>query len=75
MAVFTFLEEYDFSGKTVVPFTSYGTSGFGNSLASIQKSVGNDVTITEGLAVQEDNMQNLSARVTAWLQEIELIGA
>ena len=68
MAVFTFLEEYDFSGKTVVPFTSYGTSGWGNSLASIQRSVGNHVTMVEGLAVQEENMQNLSTRVTTWLQ-------
>ena len=68
MAVFTFLEEYDFSGKTVVPFTSYGTSGWGNSLASIQRSAGNHVTMVEGLAVQEENMQNLSTRVTTWLQ-------
>ena len=70
MAVFTFLEEYDFSGKTVVPFTSYGTSGWGNSIASIQKSVGDHTTIAEGFSVQEDNMQNLSTRVAAWLQEI-----
>ena len=70
MAVFTFLEEYDFSGKTVVPFTSYGTSGWGNSIASIQKSVGDHATIAEGFSVQEDNMQNLSTRVAAWLQEI-----
>ena len=26
MVVFTFLEEYDFSGKVVAPFSSYGTA-------------------------------------------------
>ena len=72
MAVFTFLEEYDFSGKTIVPFTSYGTSGWGNSLTSIQRSVGNNATMVEGFSVQEDDMQNLSTRVTAWLQGIGL---
>ena len=72
MVVFTFLEEYDFSGKTIVPFTSYGTSGWGNSLASIQRSVGNNATIAEGFSVQEDDMQDLSARVTTWLQGLEL---
>ena len=72
MVVFTFLEEYDFSGKTVVPFTSYGTSGWGNSLASIQRSVGNNATIVEGFSVQEDDMQDLSARVTTWLQGLGL---
>lgn len=73
MVVFTFLEEYDFSGKTVVPFTSYGESVWGQSIASIQKSVGNNATIVEGLAVQEENMQDLSAKVTAWLQELALV--
>lgn len=72
MAVFTFLEEYDFSGKRVVPFTSYGTSGWGNSIASIQKSVGDHAAIIEGFSVQEDDIQNLPAKVAAWLQEIEL---
>ena len=72
MAVFTFLEEYDFSGKTIVPFTSYGASGWGNSLTSVQRSVGNNATMAEGFSVQEDDMQNLSARVTAWLQGIGL---
>ena len=72
MVVFTFLEEYDFSGKTIVPFTSYGTSGWGNSLASIQRSVGNNATIVEGFSVQEDDMQDLSARVTTWLQGLGL---
>ena len=72
MAVFTFLEEYDFSGKTIVPFTSYGTSGWGNSLTSIQRSVGNNATMVDGFSVQEDDMQNLSTRVTAWLQGIGL---
>ena len=68
MAVYTFLEEYDFSGKTIVPFTSYGTSGWGNSLTSIQRAVGNHATMAEGFSVQEDDMQNLSARVSTWLQ-------
>ena len=72
MVVFTFLEEYDFSGKTIVPFTSYGTSGWGNSLASIQRSAGNNATIAEGFSVQEDDMQDLSARVTTWLQGLGL---
>lgn len=73
MAVFTFLEEYDFSGKTVVPFTSYGESVWGQSITSIQKSVGNHATIAEGFAVQEENMQDLSAKVNAWLQGLALV--
>ena len=71
MVVFTFLEEYDFSGKVVAPFSSYGTSGWGSSLESIQEAIGSGADLVEGFCVQEDNMQNLSSEVAAWLQELE----
>ena len=72
MPVFTFLEEYSFAGKTIIPFTSYGESVWGRSLDSIQNAVGNDAEIAEGLAVQEHNMQDLPTRVAAWLQGLDL---
>lgn len=28
MPLYTFLEQYDFSGKTIIPFTTHGGSGF-----------------------------------------------
>ena len=71
MVVFTFLEEYDFSGKTVAPFSSYGTSGWGDSLESIREAIGSGANLVEGFCVQENNMQNLSSEVAAWLQELE----
>ena len=33
MAVYTFLESYDFSGKTVIPFATSGGSGLGKTEA------------------------------------------
>ena len=35
MAIFSFIEEYDFSGKTVVPFCAHGTGGLVSSTADI----------------------------------------
>lgn len=67
MPVFTFLEEYDFSGKTVIPFTTYGDGGFGRSVTSIQEIL-SDATILDGLAVQEHELESASAEVTEWLQ-------
>ena len=32
----TFLESYDFSGKTIVPFCTSGSSGIGSSAANLQ---------------------------------------
>jgi len=37
MAVFTFLESYDFSGKTIIPFCTHEGSGIGNSERDIKK--------------------------------------
>jgi flavodoxin len=47
MAVFTFLESYDFSGKTIIPFCTNGGSKFGSSLESLKKECPKS-TILEG---------------------------
>lgn len=69
MPVFTFLEEYDFSGKTVVPFSVYGSSVWGNSISSI-KSTLPTATVLEGYCVQEHAMQNVNTDVSTWLKKI-----
>ena len=38
MAILTFLEEYDMSGKSIAPFCTHGGSGMGNSEKDIKKS-------------------------------------
>lgn len=37
MAVFTFLESYDFSGKTIVPYCTHEGSGLGSSERDIKR--------------------------------------
>lgn len=37
MCIFTFLEHFDFSGKTIKPFCTHEGSGFGNSISDIQR--------------------------------------
>ena len=69
MPVFTFLEEYDFTGKTVVPFSVYGSSVWGNSISSI-KSTLPTATILDGYCVQEHAMQNVNSDVNSWLKKI-----
>ena len=32
MPLYTFLEQYDFSGKTIIPFTVHGGSGFSRTI-------------------------------------------
>jgi flavodoxin len=44
----TFLESYDFSGKTIIPFCTSGGSGIGNTAERIRSIVGENVTVDEG---------------------------
>lgn len=44
----TFLEKYDFSGKTIVLFATSGGSGFGDTVENLRGSVASDAVIKEG---------------------------
>ncbi|MDE5620250.1 MAG: NAD(P)H-dependent oxidoreductase [Ruminococcus sp.] len=44
----TFLESYDFSGKTIILFATSGGSGFGNTVAELKCSVADNTVIKEG---------------------------
>ena len=72
MPVFTFLEEYDLSGKTVIPFTSYGNGVWGKSVNSLKETLPNS-TIKDGLAVQENNFNSMPQEVREWLLKLEII--
>lgn len=73
MAVYTFLESYDFSGKTLIPFNTSASSGFGRSLSGIQESAAG-ATILEGLALTEGELSEAESRVTSWLEGLALEG-
>ena len=44
----TFLESYDFSGKTIVLFATSGGSGFGKTADALRGSVASDTKLVEG---------------------------
>ena len=50
MAVFTFLESYNFAGKKIVPFCSHEGSGLGGSIRQIKMAVP-DANLTAGVAI------------------------
>lgn len=71
MAVFTFLESYDFSGKTICPLITHGGSGFSNSLNDI-KRLAPGARVAEGLAINGDNVANCDKEVEKWLRKVGL---
>ena len=73
MAVYTFLESYDFTGKTLIPFNTSASGGFGRSLTGIEESAAG-ATILEGLDLTEGELGDVENRVTTWLDSLGLNG-
>ena len=67
----TFLEQYDFSGKTVVPFCTNGGGGFGNSVETL-KELCSDADILEGYQVNGRSVSGSSGAVAQWLSGLGL---
>ncbi len=67
MPIASFLEEYDFSGKTILPFCSHGGGRFGQSLTAIAK-LAPDAAIGEGLSVHYSGGSALPGDVAEWLE-------
>ena len=67
MPIATFLEEYDFSEKTIIPFCSHGGGRFGQSLTAIAK-LAPDSTMGEGLSIHYSGGSALSDDVANWLK-------
>ncbi len=72
MPVATFLSEYDFSGKTIVPFCTHEGSRLGQSVADITKLCPQS-TILDGLAVRGRDVKNARNEVSGWLRELGMI--
>lgn len=69
MPVFTFLEEYDFSGKTIIPFCTHEGSGLGRSVEDIT-TICPQSTIQKGLAIRGSSIETAQDDVSKWLHEI-----
>lgn len=71
--VYTFMEAYDFAGKTVVPFNTHEGSGQAHSQRDIEDLLA-DASVLKGLAVRGEKAQNdaegTSADVAAWLSDL-----
>ena len=67
MAVFTFLEHFDFSGKVIRPFCTHEGSGMGSSVADIKKMCPT-ATVENGLAIHGGNVANSENEIKNWVE-------
>lgn len=74
MAMYSFFEQNDLSGKTIIPFTIHGGSRFSNSLREIKRLQPNAKLITQGLAISRDDVtdDDTPKKVSSWLEKLAL---
>lgn len=70
MAIYSFLEEYNFSGKRLVPFNTSGGSGFSDSIRTLRKMLP-DSTVLDGFTVRDSKADRAKDDVLKWLTELE----
>jgi len=68
----TFLLEYDFSGKTIVPFCTHEGSGLGRSAMDISKLCPKS-TLLEGVAIRGSEVKIAQNKVSAWLRKNKIL--
>lgn len=72
MPLYTFLEEYDFSGKTIVPFTTHGGSGFSRTIQTISELQPNATVISDGLSISRNSVSGAESDVVDWVNGLNL---
>lgn len=70
MPLYTFLERYDFSGKTIIPFVTHGGSGFSRTISTIAGLQPNATVLTDGLSVSRNSVPNAVQEAMDWAPEL-----
>ena len=69
MAVYTFLEHYDFTGKTIHPFCTHEGSGLSDTENDIRKAA-HGAAVTKGLAIHGSQVDEAKSALAQWAEEV-----
>lgn len=70
MILYTFLECYDLSGKTVIPFNTHGGSGFSDTIDTI-RALQPDAEVVDGLSISRNRIQDAEQEIIDWVSGLE----
>ena len=69
MAMYSFFDKFDCSGKTLIPFSTHGGSGWSGTLEDIRELVP-DATMVDGYSISRNNTATSREGILNWLREI-----
>lgn len=70
MPLYSFFEEYDFSGKTIIPFVTHGGSGFSGTINTIKKLEPDATVIESGLSISRNNVSKAQSDIKQWTDSL-----
>ncbi len=70
MILYSFFDEYDFSGKTIIPFNTHGGSGFSNTINEITELEPNATVNKNGFTVSRNTVQDSETKIISWLKDL-----
>lgn len=68
--MYSFFDEYDFSGKTIIPFNSANGSQFSGTIGTIQQLEPEAKVITDGLSVHQNRVSGAQSEVEDWIKRL-----
>lgn len=66
--LYSFFDEYDFSGKTIIPFNTHNGSRFSGTIDTIKDLEPDADVITDGLTISEHDIPEAEGDVNSWLE-------
>lgn len=72
MPLYSFLEEYDLSGKTIIPFVTHGGSSFSNTLKNISSLQPGAMVSDNTLSLSRNSVAGSADEVIRWAESLEL---
>lgn len=71
MPVYTFFDEYDFSGKTIIPFNTHNGSRLSGTVGTIEELEPDAIIVTDAFTISEHDVPDAADEVADWLESIE----
>ena len=72
MTIFSFIESYDLSNKTIIPFCAHGTGGLGRSIEDLQDALPHS-TLLDAFGVYRPDTDSCQDDVNQWLSDIGMV--
>ena len=69
--LYTFFELYDFSGKTVIPFSTHGGSGLAGTVSTIKNKLSGAKVESNAFTISRNDMVQAPTEIKSWLKEIK----